>query len=93
MVCEGGTGRDRTEVDGKWKGDRTEPCLGLGRLASHILGVGRKGACCSADVAREDDQRGASGLVQINPGIVGVGRVLLFSVVFETGSRTDGFPG
>lgn len=93
MICEGGTGQDSGRRKMEGRPNRALPWLGSCRLASHTLGVGRKGACCSADGAREDDQRAASGLVQINQEIVGVGRVLLFSVVFKTGSRTDGFPG
>jgi len=66
--CEGGTGQDsarRETNDG-----RTEPWVAL---ASRVLGVGRKGACCSADVARADGRGGASGLAQITKGLLGSG--------------------
>lgn len=89
VAARGGTGQDRA----RRKRMVTEQSLALPRPACAGRPVAKVFVwllcrCCARGRAGE-----AGRLVEITKGLLGFGRVLLFSVVFKTASRTDGFPG
>lgn len=89
VAARGGTGQDRARRKRMvTEQSLASPCVCWAFVAKVFVWL-----LCALQVLRERTSRRGRQTSRNNQGIVGVERVLLFSVVFKTASRTDGFPG